>query len=319
MQACEPDFKIGPEPLWGTEHSDFIVAVVNTFKPLRASANGGCLTRGDFLVIDIGVNTGAVTLKSAQHGARVIGFEAIPSNAEIVNQRVQLNGYSSRVKVLNVAAGEKSGAVLKAFDNYYERRYDTMDPSSGKQTSIVKWQRNGQIVFGADLANYSPEALIDVPVRAVDDEVGSEEKVLLLKIDVEGFEYPALIKGAQKMLSEHRVTMVHSEFCPGASGFKIFDPREYINQMLRWNYRVFIEDCSHNIADATVERLNTVLQLRCASSHGMVPALVQACKDQDFGSLANYEIVESKVQGLVNLLDPDRVKGVTELLNLIMC
>ena len=194
-----------------------------------------------------------------------------------------------------------------------------MDPSSGNQTSVVKWQRNGRIVFGADLDNYSPEALIDVPVRAVDDEVGSEEKVLLLKIDVEGFEYPALIKGAQKMLSEHRVTMVHSEFCPGASGFKIFDSREYINQMLRWNYRVFIEDCSHNIADATVERLNTVLQLRCASSHGMMPALVQACKDRNFGSLANYEIVESKVQGLVDLLDPDKAGGATELLNLVMC
>ncbi len=55
---------------------------------------------------------------------------------------------------------------------------------------------------------------ISVPVVQLDDFVKEGERVWLLKSDTQGHEVQVL-KGAHKLLSEHRIELIHIEYSPG--------------------------------------------------------------------------------------------------------
>src|SRR5258708_16373581 len=57
-------------------------------------------------VLDVGANIGIYTLLAAKRGARVFAVEADPVNAIQLRRHIQINGYSDRVTVLEIAATE---------------------------------------------------------------------------------------------------------------------------------------------------------------------------------------------------------------------
>ena len=316
-RLCEPGYLIEPGGmLWGSEHDALLLSIFDAYSPAVGGSALACGRRPESLVVDVGVNTGAITLRAAQHGARVIGFEVIPSNAEILNQRVSLNHYQDRVRILNVAAGNVSAGSVYASDNYYERVLVDF-------WGTVSWQKNGMVIALSDVAEATKagQTVTTVPIRRIVDEVASlqeqkwispELRILLFKVDVEGFEYQ-VITGAEDLFANRRVEIVHSEFSPGAMNKWSKDAAvSYLERFGKWGYRIFVEDCSHNIDEKTIGNL-AQMSLRCASaSNRDLLALVHACKNHEFGAVSPFEVRDGRK--LVEVLTAG-----SAMVNLIMC
>jgi len=68
------------------------------------------------VVLDVGANVGIYTLLAAKRGAQVFAVEADPDNAKALRHHVELNGFSDRVTVFEMAATD-SAQPLKLYRN----------------------------------------------------------------------------------------------------------------------------------------------------------------------------------------------------------
>ena len=279
--------------IWGREHDQFVHQLITLWQPLRADC-----TRGKFVVVDVGVNTGAITLNAAAHGARVYGFEALESNAAVVARRVAQNGFLRLVHLTVAAAAATDEGTVTFNDNFYVH-------ANGD------WQRNGQAVRDGQQPP-AGEVARSVPLRRVDRVVPSDTEVLLFKVDVEGMEYEA-VGGAKALFSPRpRVAVVHTELSP--ANMRAGSARDYLQRFFTWGYRAFLEDCSHNIEDQVREAIWQQLGLVCANQDGGVQRLLGACKAHDSGqqpddSAARYEVKPDLAAPLVRLLGRSMISG----------
>jgi FkbM family methyltransferase len=62
-------------------------------------------------VLDVGANLGIYTLLAAKRGARVFAVEADPANAAALRHHVELNGFTDRVTVFEMAATESAKTI----------------------------------------------------------------------------------------------------------------------------------------------------------------------------------------------------------------
>jgi FkbM family methyltransferase len=126
------------------------------------------LLRADEHFVDVGANVGSYSvLAGGAVGARVTAVEPIPEAFAHLTRNIALNGLSARVHACQCGLSQASG-VLR-----FTRDLDSM---------------NHVLAAGEELP------AIDVPVRTLDDLVGSDTPVLV-KIDVEGHERAVLIGG----------------------------------------------------------------------------------------------------------------------------
>lgn len=110
-------------------------------------------------VIDVGANIGDTVLAaSVQVGpsGHVVGIEPHPRTFRFLQENIALNGVRN-VELINVAAGSAPGTALFSDD-----RRDDMNRIDGGS--------------------------LQVPVKRLDDLIGSAGPVALLKVDVEGYE-----------------------------------------------------------------------------------------------------------------------------------
>eukprot|EP00249_Psilotum_nudum_P010349 c22486_g2_i1 orf=240-1298(+) len=138
----------------------------------------------DAAVIDVGANVGMATFAAAAMGYKVIAFEAVLENIQKLCDGVHLNRVFSTVKIHHAAVSDSPGNI-------------TIHKVVGRlDNSAVS-------AAGANLA-FKLNEVIPVSVRAVslDSVLPMTTSVLLLKIDVQGWEYHVL-KGATKLLSRH--------------------------------------------------------------------------------------------------------------------
>jgi FkbM family methyltransferase len=126
------------------------------------------------VVVDVGANIGTHSIVSAMRvgtTGRVYAFEAHPTTVRFLRQNIRLNQLDSIIKVIDCALGEASGEAVFS------------DKRSDDQNCILPGSAPG----------------ISVRVRPLDSLL-SEERIDLLKIDVEGFELMVL-RGARRTLS----------------------------------------------------------------------------------------------------------------------
>jgi FkbM family methyltransferase len=69
------------------------------------------LIRPGCTVLDVGANIGLYTLLAAKRGARVFSVEADPGNAATLRHHVEINGFSDRVTIFEMAATERAKQV----------------------------------------------------------------------------------------------------------------------------------------------------------------------------------------------------------------
>jgi len=179
-----------------------------TWWEYETTALFGRLAARASLTLDIGANTGFYTLLAAgaNPSGRVIAFEPVPRIYARLCDNIELNGWDHRC----------------------EARQQAMSRSSGEMTLHVPDQ---DVPTSASLNpdGYRGQAgkQIQVTVTTMDDAVPEDQRVDLIKIDVEGFEHDALAGGSERVLARDRPLIV-LEVNPGG-------PAEAIEAILRPN------------------------------------------------------------------------------------
>lgn len=137
--------------------------------------------RPDDLFGDVGANVGVYTvLSSAVVGARSRAIEPLPHIARALLDNVAINGISDRVELYQVGIGAEAGTLR------FSSGLDTMN----HVLTSEEIDQPGQ----------------NVPVQTLDS-IFSDEVPIMLKIDVEGYEWPVL-QGAASVLSDPRLEAI---------------------------------------------------------------------------------------------------------------
>lgn len=134
------------------------------------------------LFVDIGANVGSYTiLAGAAVGSRCIAFEPVPATFASLVENVRLNHIESSAECVNVAVGDKDGTITFTSDA------DTVN----------------HVVAN----NERTSAAVDVPVRTL-DAVLEGRRPALLKIDVEGYETPAIAGGRGTLAGDDPMAVI---------------------------------------------------------------------------------------------------------------
>lgn len=129
------------------------------------------ISEGD-VVADVGANLGVYSIALARRGAKVVAFEPEPQTAVFLRQHVRWNEVSDSVSIRELAIGAKLG--------------------------MQRFLPSGTANVESRISSTGP---LMVSVSTLDDEF-AEERVDVIKVDVEGHEVAAL-EGAQNLLKDH--------------------------------------------------------------------------------------------------------------------
>ncbi len=180
--------------------------------------------------LDVGANVGSYTvLASGVVGARVTVVEPIPETFAHLELNLALNGLTSRVRACQCGLSDASGSLR------FTKDLDCM---------------NHILAQGEDLP------AIDVPVRTLDNLVGSDVPVII-KIDVEGHERSVLL-GASCTLADAGLLAVVMETNGSGARYGISDA-ELVSLMQKHGFSPYGYDpFDRRIIDASQVDGNTV-------------------------------------------------------------
>jgi FkbM family methyltransferase len=178
------------------------------------------LRPGD-VVLDVGANVGYISAMAATRvgpSGEVHGFEPLPECFERLSVLQKLNP-QYKFRFNNLALGEAEGELPISYD-----------PNGGS--------RNATLV-----PDHASAASRKVPVQRLDayisQNIANPERIKLVKIDVEGFEFPVL-RGMEQFLANPKIRpIIVCELKPWEVqklGFSLEDLEKY---MLRFGYRAY--------------------------------------------------------------------------------
>lgn len=134
------------------------------------------------LFVDVGANVGMASFAAAVMGFRVLAFEPVFENLQRICEGIYFNRVGELVTVFEAAASDRVGNIT------FHKLVGRLDNSAVSAS-------------GAKLAFKSNEEIaLQVRTIPLDELIPESEPVLLIKIDVQGWEYHVL-KGATKLLS----------------------------------------------------------------------------------------------------------------------
>lgn len=202
--------------------------------------------RADELFVDIGANVGSYTLLAAGAvGANVISVEPIPETFQHLQTNVFLNHLESRVTGLNIGISEREGELR------FSKSLDTMN----------------RILLPDEKLD-----AISVPVKTL-DEILKDKTPHVIKIDVEGHEFP-ILRGAEKTLAHPEIRAVIMETNQSGDKYGVSDT-QLSHEMSKYGFSPFSYDAlRREIQPVTTQSKNTVF-LRNPDS---VAALCKAAK-----------------------------------------
>ncbi|KAK4415519.1 hypothetical protein Salat_2659300 [Sesamum alatum] len=137
------------------------------------------------IFVDVGANVGMASFAAAVMGFKVLAFEPVFENLQRICDGIYFNRVGELVEVFEAAASDHSGNIT------FHKLVGRLDNSAVSAT-------------GAKMAFKSNEEIaLQVKSIPLDDLIQESEPVLLLKIDVQGWEYHVL-KGASRLLSRKK-------------------------------------------------------------------------------------------------------------------
>lgn len=171
--------------------------------------------RCDDLFVDIGANVGSYTvLAAAVRQARVVAVEPIPPTFRRLLDNINVNALSQQVRAFNIGVGASEGRL---------RFSDQLDAENH-----VVYKETDQTTHA-----------VDVQVRALDDLLG-QERPLMIKIDVEGFE-TEVIRGGETVFGAQQLQAVLIEL--NGSGVRYgFDENAIRDRLENWG----LQHCSYD-------------------------------------------------------------------------
>ncbi|RDY02869.1 hypothetical protein CR513_13625, partial [Mucuna pruriens] len=136
----------------------------------------------DGLFVDVGANVGMASFAASAMGFRVLAFEPVFENLQKICEGIYFNRVADLVTVFEAAASDRVGNIT------VHKLVGRLDNSAISATGAkMAFKSNEEIAF-------------QVRTIPLDEVIPKSEHVLLLKIDVQGWEYHVL-KGASKLLS----------------------------------------------------------------------------------------------------------------------
>lgn len=137
------------------------------------------------IFLDVGANIGLYTGIIGKNSAvpQIIAFECDPRNITMYRAHVQMNNLTERVTLHEIAVGEKAGEI---------DLYMASATSTGKSSVVAPATKD--------------HSVRKVPMKPIDDVLGVKNKTILIKMDIEGFELPA-IKGMINLLKNNKCMM----------------------------------------------------------------------------------------------------------------
>lgn len=155
------------------------------------------------VLVDVGANVGAFTLllRSASP-LPIIAYEPQPFLFKLLQGNIGFNRLTD-VDARNIACGSRPGEV--AFSIGINGSIVCDAAKAGKKLSTpgpasTDWEQEAETTQAGD-------AVVNVPVTTLDEDLAGAPPVALLKIDCEGFEYDVL-QGAANIIRRHRPRLV---------------------------------------------------------------------------------------------------------------
>jgi len=188
------------------------------------------------LFADVGANFGWFSVFAAAMGCRVIAFEPVPHFHAFLEYSVHINGFAHLVDMRSNVVSHEAGKDM-----------EMVVPSRGI------WGTAGIGGLNIDRAVESSHESIMIPSVRLEEVV--KQDVLLLKVDVEGWEW-SVLQGAAKLLKGFKVENVIMEYSPGVPErhFKHDDIRATVQMLINLcngGYRI------HHIGDMHKHGANT--------------------------------------------------------------
>ncbi|CAA7019610.1 unnamed protein product [Microthlaspi erraticum] len=154
---------------------DISATIQEVLETMRANGKDG-------FVVDVGANVGMASFAASAMGFKVLAFEPVFENLQRICDGIWFNRVASLVTVFEAAASDRNGDIT------FHKLVGRLDNSAVSEV-------------GARLAFKSnKEIAVQVKTIPLDELIPPSQPVLLIKIDVQGWEYHVL-KGAKKLLS----------------------------------------------------------------------------------------------------------------------
>ena len=173
------------------------------------------LLRPGMRVLDIGANIGYFSMLSASivgPGGYVLAVEPNPANVRMLEASRRLNGFD-HLTIAQVAAGRTTGLLAL----HVAQSNGTTSEPSGELDALLAAQT--------------------VPSIAIDNLLPAGQPLDLIKVDVEGAEYNALL-GCRGMIALHRPAII-SEFSPDMMpGISGISGEGYLNWIFELGYEI---------------------------------------------------------------------------------
>ena len=165
-------------------------------------------------VVDIGANIGYYALIESRivgnHG-KVYAIEPEPKNFQLFKSNVELNNYSDRVELFNIAIGNKIGKELFEISDMYNTH---------------------RIAKASDLS----DKCIEVPITTL-DEFLKDRSADFVRMDVEGYEY-FIVLGMEKTLKRNHPLKLFIEVHPKLIKYYGGDVEVMLKVLADANFRV---------------------------------------------------------------------------------
>ena len=167
--------------------------------------------------IDIGANIGYFGLYMATLGYNVIAVEASQENVNLIRYSLCMNPeLKSKIKLHHVALADKRMRCTMASPEGNSGNMNMDCKEVGRALDFTGWLHwSGR--------RQREETVMTVPL---DDVVGKNERVDVMKIDTQGFEYNALVGGQKHVLPKLRY--LQSEFSPFMLQKQHTNPEDYL-------------------------------------------------------------------------------------------
>jgi len=175
---------------------DAVVPEFSVIKPICRQLTGGIL-------VDVGANIGVYTLLlRAISPLPIIAYEPQPFLFKLLQSNIAYNKLLD-VKTRNVACGSKRGEVAFSIGingSVVLKATKTKKNISDASLAALDLEQEAGITQAGD-------AVVNVPVVMLDEDLADVPSVALLKIDCEGFEYEVL-RGAANIIKRYRPRLV---------------------------------------------------------------------------------------------------------------
>ena len=166
-------------------------------------------------VVDIGANIGYYALMEARivgNRGKVYAIEPEPKNFQLFKNNVDLNNYSDRVELFNIAIGNRTGKELFEISDMYNTH---------------------RIAKESNLS----DKCIEVPITTLDEFLKDKRSVDSVRMDVEGYEY-FIVLGMEKTLKKEHLLKLFIEVHPKLIKYYGGDVEVMLKVLADANFRV---------------------------------------------------------------------------------